>query len=182
MDRADPRAGEHGVGAFGHHRHVDRDPVALRDAHRLERIGHANDFGLQFGISDTADSAIGRIGFENQRQPITMARIDMTIDRVVANVEGAVLEPFDRHRIKGPVGDFRRLSEPVETFGLAGPECVRVFDAARIEGLIIPERAICPFNRCGGPLDPFRTLTCLGHSISPLPPSSLGNRREGAIA
>ena len=40
VDRADACAGEHGVGRFWNHRHVDYDAVALADTHVLENICH----------------------------------------------------------------------------------------------------------------------------------------------
>ena len=44
MDGADARAGQHGVGGLGDHRHVDGDAVALLDAVLLQHIGEAADF------------------------------------------------------------------------------------------------------------------------------------------
>ena len=41
MDRADARAGEHRIGRFRDHRHVDGDAVALLDAVLLQHIGEA---------------------------------------------------------------------------------------------------------------------------------------------
>ena len=47
MDGADARAGEHRVGGFRDHRHVDGDAVALLDAARLQHIGELADAGVQ---------------------------------------------------------------------------------------------------------------------------------------
>ena len=54
MDGADPRAGEHRVGRLGDHRQIDRDPVALLDAMRLQHIGEAADALVQLAIGDVA--------------------------------------------------------------------------------------------------------------------------------
>src|SRR3546814_17627197 len=43
VDRADARAGQHGIGGFRNHRHVDGDAVALLDAARLQGLGDAAD-------------------------------------------------------------------------------------------------------------------------------------------
>ncbi len=43
MDRADARAGEHRIGRFGDHRHVDGDAVALLDAVLLQHVGEPAD-------------------------------------------------------------------------------------------------------------------------------------------
>ena len=100
MHRADPRAGEHGERAFGHHRHVNGYAIAFLHTHRLQRIGHADNLGLQFGIGDAPDLALRVIGLEDQRKLIAATRGDMPVDRIVADVQHTVLEPLDRYRIE----------------------------------------------------------------------------------
>ena len=45
-------AGQHGVGGFRDHRHIDRDAIAFFDAAGLKQIGEAADFLMQLGIGD----------------------------------------------------------------------------------------------------------------------------------
>ena len=52
MDRADARAGEHGVSRFRNHRHVDGDAVALLDVAVAQNIGEAADLVVQFLVAD----------------------------------------------------------------------------------------------------------------------------------
>src|SRR3546814_4568557 len=68
--------------------------------------------------------AVGGVGLEDNRGALPMPRGDMAVERVVAEVEDAVLIPFDAHRIERPVGDGRRRRHPVEPLRLFGPEGV----------------------------------------------------------
>ena len=158
MHRPDPRAGQHGEGAFGHHRHIDRDPVALFDAHSLERVRHLDDLALQIGIGDLARIAFRIVGLEDQRDRIAMAVLDMAIDGAVADVEPAIGKPLDSDRIERPVRDGRRFGDPVEPLGLFGPEPVRILQAARIERVIFGFGAPRRRDRRFGPLHPFRLI------------------------
>ncbi len=106
MDRADPRAGEHGIGRLGDHRHIDRDRVALLDALRLQHIGETADMLVQFAIGDVA--RLGRIvAFPDDRRLVAAGR-EMTIEAIHRDIGDAVLEPFDRHGARAR----RRCSSP----------------------------------------------------------------------
>ena len=48
MDRADARAGQHGIGRFGDHRHVDDDAVAFANTQIAQDIGHLAGVRVQF--------------------------------------------------------------------------------------------------------------------------------------
>src|SRR5215475_11839360 len=63
----------------------------------------------------------------------------MAVDAVVADVQRAVLEPFDRHvaGIIGGVLDLAERLDPVDAFGLLAPETVRILDRARIHFLVL---------------------------------------------
>ena len=52
MDGADARAGEHGVGRFRNHRHVDGDAIALLDVAIAQDIGETADLVVQLFIGD----------------------------------------------------------------------------------------------------------------------------------
>ena len=98
MDRAQPRAGEHGDDALEDHGHVDRHALALGDADRLQRIGHGDGFGLEFAIGEAAPGCSGIVRLEDQRNRVA-ARLSMAVDRIVAKIELAVGEPGDVDRV-----------------------------------------------------------------------------------
>src|SRR5262245_57911497 len=76
----------------------------------------------------------------------------MTVNAVVANIERAVLEPFDRDivwRVGGALHLGERL-DPVDALGMCGPETVRILDRTVVHlpvlG-IVDESAFPPFSR-----------------------------------
>ncbi len=141
MHRTQPRAGEHGEHALDDHRHVERDPVALADAQRFQRIGHPHDLAMQFSIGQAAALAAGIVGLEDQRGGIALVR-QMAVDRIVAQVERAIAEPVDGYRVEGPFAAQSGRGEPVEPLGLFEPECVGLFERAAVERLILRGRAM----------------------------------------
>ena len=70
MDRAEPRAGEHGDRRLRDHRHVEDDAVALADAAILQHRGERLHLGQQLAVADpplrAGDRAVvddrGRVG------------------------------------------------------------------------------------------------------------------------
>src|SRR3546814_12869587 len=83
-----------------------------------------------------------------------MPRGDMAVGRVVAEVEAAVLIPFDAHRIERPVGDGRRRRHPVDPLRLFGPEGVGIGDALRIEPVVTGRAAMRVRRPFGWARDP----------------------------
>src|SRR5215831_6950072 len=128
MDGADAGAGQHGVSRLRDHRQVDRDPVALPDATRLEHIGKPADLRVKLPVRDLA-IMFWVVAFPDDGDLIA-APGEMAIDAVVRHVGDAVLEPFDRHvvRIKRGVLDLREWLEPVDALGFPAPETIRILD------------------------------------------------------
>ena len=96
--RADPRAGEHRDRQLGDHRHVDRDPVALRRrpssrsafaAFELSRMQVG--VGQRPGVAGLADPVVGDL--------VAEARLDVAVDAVVGDVELAVREPLREREV-----------------------------------------------------------------------------------
>jgi len=52
MHRANPGAGQHGVGSLGNHRHVDADSIAFFHATGFQHIGKFADLLVQFAVAD----------------------------------------------------------------------------------------------------------------------------------
>src|SRR3546814_14203689 len=86
-----------------------------------------------FRSADMARLAVGGVGFEDDRGPLAMPRGDMAVERIVTEVEDAVLIPFDADRVEGPVRNLRRRAHPVEPLRLPGPDSVGIGDATGIE-------------------------------------------------
>ena len=149
MDGADPRAGEHGVSGFRDHRQIDRHPVAALDPVRLQHIGEAADGLVQLAIGDVLRLLRGVVGLEDDGG-LLAALLQMPVDAIGRDVEGAVLEPFDRHVGIGERGvlDARIGLDPVEPLALLAPELIGVVDAFPVELLVlvlVDIRAFFPF-------------------------------------
>ncbi len=125
MDRADPRAREHGKQGFGNHRHVDEDAVSFADAQALHDCRHANDFGFQFG-EGIDDFLIGFGRNENQGTVVRPLR-RVAVDGVVADVGFAADEPLGERR-PGKIENLAERLVPVDALGFFTPEGVRIFD------------------------------------------------------
>ena len=148
MDRADARAGEHRIGRFRDHRHVDGDAVALLDAVLLHHIGKPADMLVELVVGDLL-VVVGVVAFPDDGD-LVAALLQMPVDAVVGDIGQAVLEPFDRHlAFERGVLDLGVRLEPVDTLAVLAPELVGALDAFRIPfevGLIVDERALLP--RC----------------------------------
>src|SRR5262249_56249701 len=121
MDGADSGAGEHGNRRLGNHRQVNGDAIAFLDTARLQYIGEAAYFGVQLLVGKLF--VVLRIVALPQDGRLVAALGKMAVDAVVADVQRAVLEPFDRH-VAGVVGRVLDLAErldPVEALNLPTP-------------------------------------------------------------
>ncbi len=113
VDGADPRAGEHGEGGLGDHRHVDRDPVALLDAQALQDVGEPADLLVQLAVGDLAVD-LRVVALPEDRGLIAAGR-EMAIDTVVGDVQDAVLVPADARVVpEVDVLDPARRLDPVD--------------------------------------------------------------------
>ena len=96
--RADPGAGEHRDRQLRDHRHVDRDPVALRDARARAARWRPSELsrmqvrvGQRPGVAGLADPVVGDL--------VAEARLDVPVDAVVGDVELAAGEPLRERQI-----------------------------------------------------------------------------------
>ena len=148
VNGADPRAGEHGVGRLRDHGQIDGDAVAAADAHGEQHIGEHIHLAVKLAIGDVA-RGLGRIVRLPDDGDLMPALLQMPVDAIGADIERAVLEPFDRDV---RVGEARVLDDavgldPIDPLALFAPELVRLLDALAIlllvlvlvdEGLFLP--------------------------------------------
>ncbi len=106
MDRADPRAGQHGDDRFRDQRHIDQHPVALADAKRGQPAGEARHLVQHLGIGQLADRpGQGTIVDEGELRAAPIA--DMAVQRVPAGIGLGPREP-----LPAAVGIFRQDGIP----------------------------------------------------------------------
>lgn len=137
VDRAEPGAGQHGVGGFRDHRQVDGDPVALGDAAVAQDVGHPAHLRMQLAVGDMA--RFRRIVALPDDRDLVAAGLEVAVDAIVGGVGDAVGEPLDRD----VAGAERRLlhlgigGEPVDPLAVLAPERLRITDRGLVPGLIL---------------------------------------------
>ena len=110
VGRPDPRARQHRDRQLRDHRHVDRDPVAGRDAELEERVGGLADLALEVGegqrpgVARFADPVVGDL--------VAQAALDVPVDAVVGDVELAAGEPLGERQV--PLERRREGRRPVD--------------------------------------------------------------------
>ena len=140
VDRADPGAGEHRHRRLGNHRQIEGDAVAFPGAERLQAIGHAHHVGVQFAIGDVAGDP-GLVALPDDCGLVRPGG-EMPVDGIVAEVEDAILIPFDIDRIVGPVADRGRRRHPIEPLRLLTPEAVRILQRSPVQRIILCSGAV----------------------------------------
>ena len=168
VHRAEPGDGEHGDDRLRHNRHVDRDPVALADAERRDRIGGALDLGGQLRVGEADGVAVLALPVDGD--PVADAGLHVPVEAVVGDVELAVGEPL-REGCVAPVEHLGEGLVPVHVLpGAVGPEGEAVGLGIRVEAraghrvgreigarwkvAVLMEQAV---NRIGRHADPRRS-------------------------
>ena len=135
MNRTNPGAGQHGIGSFRNHRHVNADPVTLADPLCLHRIGKPADMFMQLAIGDLR-VVFRVIAFPDDRGLVATG-FQMPVDAVNTGVQRTVFIPFDGDRcVEVHITDFRIRFDPVDTLALFSPEAVRVFHGLLVHRVI----------------------------------------------
>ncbi len=94
VDRADAGTGEHRIGRFRDHRHVDRDAITLFHAMLLYDVRHAADTLLELVIGDLLVD-IRVAAFPDDGDRVAM-RLGIPVDAIVGKVGG----PSSNHFIE----------------------------------------------------------------------------------
>jgi hypothetical protein len=134
VPRANARAGQHGDGCLGNHRHVDRDAIALLHAAALERVGKSADLDMQFLIAERA--CVARLAFEDQRRLLRARGESMAIHADRADVELAANEPLGERSL-GPVQHLREGLHPRQFPRDAPPESLGPVDRLAVHALVV---------------------------------------------
>ena len=134
MNRANACAGQHRKGRLGDHRHVDQHPVATLDSQLLVDRRHALHFALQFGKG--VHLLFVGLGRDVHQRTVVGPLGSVAVDRVVAKIGLAALEPFHERRLR-VVADLLDRLVPVHELGLLRPESITVIDRAAIKLLVV---------------------------------------------
>jgi hypothetical protein len=93
----DTGTGLHRDDALDGHRQVDDDAVTLLDALALQRVGKLADAIEEILVGDLGNVAL--VTFEDQRDLVAEALVDLTIETVVRNVQLAIGKPLEERCI-----------------------------------------------------------------------------------
>ena len=144
MDRADARAGEHGVGRRRDHREIDRDAVALLDPVGLQDVGEFADLGVELAIGDLG-RFLGIVALPDDRHAVG-ALFQMPVDAIGRDVERAVMKPLDLDvALVGAVLDLGVRLDPIDALAVLAPEPLLVLDRAFVHlavFLVVDPRAL----------------------------------------
>ena len=135
MNRAEPRAREHGDDGLRNHRHVDDRGIAATEPEASESSGEAGDAIPQVAVGETGNRP-GDGAVVDQRDRIAAPLVDMAIESVVAGVEPASDEPAIE-RCVGLVENLLVRMVPHDSLRGARPELFRVLDALAVNGFVI---------------------------------------------
>ncbi len=137
VDRPDPRAGQHGIGGLGDHRHVQNHPVALLHPMRLQHVRHPAGVFQQLGIADVLRRFARIVGFPDDRR-LVRPRQHVAVDAVGADIQHPVLIPLDADVAgrEGCVLDAGIGLDPVQPLAFLAPERVRIGDRGSVSCLI----------------------------------------------
>ena len=94
MHGTDARAGEHCHGSLGHHGQIDRDPVALPGALRLQSIGEAANLAIEFAIGDAARGLLRIVRLPDDGEILTAFNL-VPVQTIGSDVERSTRKPAD---------------------------------------------------------------------------------------
>ena len=91
VHRADARAGQHGIGGFGNHRHIQAYAVAFLHPTGLEHVGQAADLLMQLAVADVC-CVLRVVAFPDDGGRIATFG-EVAVDAIDANVQLAINKP-----------------------------------------------------------------------------------------
>ncbi len=128
MHRTDAGTGQHGIGGFGDHGHIDTDAVAFLDALVLHGIGQTADMAVQLAIGDCR-IILRVVAFPEYCGLITTA-FQMPVNAIVGRIQRPVLVPFDGDIRHHEVHILHRAIglDPIDALAMFTPESLRVIN------------------------------------------------------
>ena len=114
---------QHGEHRLGNHRHIDQYPITLADALPFQDRGEGIDLGVKLAVGiGLAHVGLGR---DEHQGRLALARREMAVDSVVAEIGAATHEPAGEWRV-AVVEYLRKRSLPVDQGRTLAPERIRV--------------------------------------------------------
>ena len=133
VDDPDPRARQHRHRGLRHHRHVDRHPVPLHQAHALEDMGERADLPVKLAVGQCPH--VPGLALEDDCGFVGTAVGQMPVEAVFGNIELSPFEPLGMRQL--PTQDLLERPAPVEKFlRLSPPELLGRVDRFGIQLLI----------------------------------------------
>jgi len=136
VDRTDPRAGEHGDGGFGNHRHINDHAISGLDAVALEHVGKPADLAVELAVGQ--GTLITGFALPDDGGLVPKRPQRVAIHAVFADVELAPIEPLGKRHL--PVEHRRPRLLPNEFTGLASPERLGIGDRRIVAALVVCHR------------------------------------------
>jgi len=150
VNRADPGTGEHRDRGVRDHRQIQRDPIAPDHALALEDVGKAADAVVELLIGDVLVTL--RVVTFPEQGDLIATLIEMAVDAVVADVQGAVVIPADVQIVQreGNIPDLAVGSDPVDALADLAPERLRIFKCPALQLL---QPGGIDMSRCGNGIE-----------------------------
>ena len=145
VDRTDTGTGQHRIRRFGDHGEIQDDTITFGHTLAAQDVRHAANLVVQLVVSDVLCFVVRIVGLEDDRS-LVAALFEVTVNTVVGNVQGAIVEPLDADftEVVVDVFDLGVGLDPVQTFAVLAPECFGVVHRLGIHLLIL-----CRINMSG---------------------------------
>jgi len=132
VNRADPRAGQHGNRQLGNQRKVQRDAITFFDPQRFEDIGKLRDLAVEVVIGQRA--AVAGLAFPDDRGFVASRSGEVAVDAIDTGVDFSADEPLGVRRI--PLEHTVPRLRPVELARESRPERLRIAFRFGIDAIV----------------------------------------------
>lgn len=138
VNGADTGAGKEGDDRLGNHGQVQRNGVALLDAHLLQHVGQSGDLAQELAVGDGA-ALIVLVGLVDDGRLVGI-RDGVTVNAVVRGIEAALEEPGVVAVLEAAGVDGLEVALPGQELACPlAPELVRLLDRLLVQLLVVVE-------------------------------------------